>query len=277
MRRRVAVASRAVCRLFRRLGIETLVDPCVYWTCSHADFRSFGAVDALWLTLCRGRAKNAGLRKAQAIHTHTHCILTSGNKLMSDEMRFDKCNENQRYTYADYLTWECRERYEIFNGEAIMMASPSVAHQALQVGLISKFDNWLQGKTCKVFGSPLDVRLFPKNDNSDNTVVQPDVLVVCDQNKLGKKSVDGPPDLIIEIVSPSNINSELMRKFHYCLKAGVREYWVIDPELKTVSVHVYNGGHYISTSFEDNDRIPVTILPGSEISLEELWARLNGA
>jgi len=207
---------------------------------------------------------------------------------MSDAMRIDDYNESRRYTYTDYLEWEGPERYELFNGEAYMMASPSVAHQALQTGLISNFDNWLQGKPCRVFGSPLDVRLFPKKDKSDNTVVQPDLLVVCDQSKLGKGSVDGPPDLVIEIMSPSNTHSELFRKFHYYLKAGVREYWIIDPELKKVTVHVYEaaveshsgegprsaGGHYISTNFEDNDRIPVTILPGLEISLEELWARI---
>jgi len=188
-------------------------------------------------------------------------------------MRDDEYNEERRYTYADYLEWEGPERYELFNGEAFMMASPSVTHQALQAGLIAMLDNWLQGKSCKVFGSPLDVRLFPKKDNSDNIIVQPDLLVVCDQKKLGKKSIDGPPDLVIEIMSPSNSHSELFRKFHYYLKAGVREYWVINPELKKVSVHVYEDGHYISTSYEDNDRIPVSILPGLEISLEDLWAR----
>jgi len=193
---------------------------------------------------------------------------------MSDAMRVDEYSESRNNTYADYLKWEGPERYELFNGEAFMMASPSVAHQALQAGLIVKFDNWLQGKTCKVFGSPLDVRLFPKKDKSDNIIVQPDVLVVCDQSKLGKGSIDGPPDLIIEIMSPSNTSSELFRKFHYYLKAGVREYWVIDMESKKASVHVYENGHYISTNFEDNDRIPVAILPGLEISLEELWTRI---
>ena len=155
-----------------------------------------------------------------------------------------------------------------------MMASPSVAHQIFQAELLADFVIWLRGKTCKAIGSPMDVRLFPKKDKSDNIVVQPDLLVVCDQNKLGKNSIDGPPDLVIEIMSPSNINSELFRKFHYYLKAGVREYWIIDLESKKVSVHVYKDGHYIGTSYEDNDRIPVTILPGMEISLEELWARL---
>jgi len=182
--------------------------------------------------------------------------------------------EKHRYTYADYLEWEGQERYELIDGEAFMMSSPSVAHQALLMGLSLDFGNWLQGKPCRVFAAPLDVRLFPKEDKSDRTIVQPDLLVVCDKNKLDKGSVNGPPDLIIEIVSPSNTYSELFRKFNYYLKAKVREYWVVDPELKSVSVHIYEDGRYIITAYNDNDRIPVTVLDGLEISLESLWARL---
>ena len=193
---------------------------------------------------------------------------------MSDALRIDDYAEKHSYTYADYLEWEGTERYELFNGEAFQMASPSVAHQALLVGLSTIFDTWLQGKTCKVFISPLDVRLFPKEDKSDKTVVQPDLLVVCDKNKIDKGSINGAPDLVIEIISPSNTNSECFRKFNYYLKAGVREYWVVDPELKKVQVHIYEDGHYISTVYEDNDRIPVTALPGLGIALADLWERL---
>jgi len=182
--------------------------------------------------------------------------------------------EKRRYTYADYLEWEGPERYELYGGEAFMMASPSVAHQALLMELSLNFGNWLQGKQCRVFAAPLDVRLFPKEDKSDRTVVQPDLLVVCDKDKLDKGSVNGPPDFIIEIFSPSNTSGELLRKFNWYLKAQVREYWVIDPESRSAHVHVYENGHYISSTYNGNDRIPVTVLEGFEISLEALWARL---
>ena len=180
----------------------------------------------------------------------------------------------RRYTYADYLEWEGQERYELYDGEAFMMSSPSVAHQALLMGLSSAFDVWLQGKPCRVFAAPLDVRLFPKEDKSDRTVAQPDLLVVCDKDKLDKGSVNGPPDLIIEIFSPSNTRGDLFRKFNYYLEAGVREYWVIDPESRSAQVHIYENGHYISSTYSGNDRIPVATLEGFEISLEALWARL---
>jgi len=193
---------------------------------------------------------------------------------MSDLAQIDEYEKNRRYTYADYLKWEGQERFQLINGEVFQMASPSVAHQALLMVLSAKFDNWLQGKSCRAFASPLDVRLFPREDKSDNTVVQPDLLVVCDKSKLGKGSVDGAPDLVIEIVSPSNTHSELFLKFNYYLKAGVREYWVIDPDMKKVVVHIYENGRYISSNYEDNESIPVSVLPGLEISLEELWARI---
>ena len=193
---------------------------------------------------------------------------------MSDAARIDDFTENRRYTYADYLEWEGPIRYELINGEAFQMASPSVAHQALLMGLSTKFDVWLEGKPCKVFAAPLDVRLFPKKDKSDNTVMQPDLLVVCDNDKIDKNSINGAPDLIIEIASPSNIHTELFRKFNYYLKAGVKEYWVVDPELKKVVVHILENDHYISSSYEDSDHIPVTILPGLEIALADLWAKI---
>ena len=193
---------------------------------------------------------------------------------MSDAARIDVLDVNRRYTYADYLEWEGKERYQLINGEAFQMASPSVTHQALLGEVFYQFYSWLRGKPCQVFASPLDVRLFPKKDKSDNTVVQPDMLVVCDKNKIDKGSINGAPDLVIEIISPSNTHSDLFLKFQYYLKAGVREYWVIDPEQKKVQVHIYENDHYISTMYEDNASIPVTVLSGFTITLDDLWTKI---
>ena len=192
---------------------------------------------------------------------------------MADALKYDEFDKNSRYTYSDYLQWEGQQRYQLINGESFMMASPSVTHQAILMELSLKFGNWLQGKTCRVFASPLDVRLFPKDDNSDDTVVQPDLLVVCDKSKIGKGSINGAPDLVIEIVSPSNTHSELFYKFQYYLEAKVQEYWVIDPETKKAQVHIYDNGRYIISLFKENGVIPVSVLSGLEIVLSDLWAR----
>jgi Uma2 family endonuclease len=200
--------------------------------------------------------------------------LKNQEKPISDAMRISDLEENARYTYADYLEWEGPERCQLINGEVFMMASPSVTHQALVTELTIQFGNWLRGKPCRVFASPLDGRLFPEEDNSDDTVVQPDLLVVCDKGKLGR-AVNGPPDLAIEIVSPSNSHRELFLKFQYYLEAGVREYWVIYPEEKKVQVHVYENGRYLSTVYREKARVSATVLPGMEIALESLWASFN--
>ena len=194
---------------------------------------------------------------------------------MSDAARIDEFDTKNSYTYADYLTWEGPERYELINGQSYMMASPSVVHQAILVELTLQFGNWLQGKPCKVFPAPLDVRLFPKSDKSDETVVQPDLLVVCDKDKISKNSIDGAPDLVVEILSPSNIEKYLLLKFHYYLKAGVREYWVIDPKGKTVYVHCYDNERFDSTMYKENDCVPVDVLPGLKIDFKEIWERIG--
>ena len=183
--------------------------------------------------------------------------------------------ENGHYTYADYLSWEGPERYQIIYGEAFMMASPTVGHQAILVEMVTQFNNWLRGKPCRVFAAPLDVRLFPEEDNSDDTVVQPDLLVVCDREKLAKGSVNGAPDLAVEIVSPSTSSKEHILKFEAYLEAGVREYWVLEPEQKYLQVHVYENGHFISSCYKQDAVIESAVLPGFSIELQSLWAAFD--
>ena len=90
---------------------------------------------------------------------------------------------------------------------------------------------------------------------------------VSSNDKIGRNSVNSPPDFIVEIMNPSNSGREFFYKLQYYLEAGVREYWMIDPEIKKVLVHVYKDGHYISTSYKENACIPVAVLPGLEINL----------
>ena len=179
--------------------------------------------------------------------------------------------ENGYYTYADYLTWEGPERYQIIYGEVFMMASPSVNHQAICMELSRLFSTWLLGKPCRVFAAPLDVRLFPEDDNSDDTVVQPDLLVVCDKEKLGKGSVNGSPDIAIEIISPSTSNKEHFLKFRAYMDAGIREYWMIEPEQKLVQVYINENGHFVSFGYKSEDVVQSTVLQGFSVDLKTLW------
>jgi Uma2 family endonuclease len=186
--------------------------------------------------------------------------------------------EYSSYTYADYLSWETDKRYEIIDGKAYMMSSPTILHQAISGELLGQFGNFLKGKPCQVFAAPLDVRLFPKADNSDKTIVQPDLLVVCDSSKLADdKACRGAPDMVIEILSPSNTTNPLLLKFNHYLQAGVREYWVVVPETRTIQAHILEKGegtgHYISTVHPDAEALGVSVLPGLTIDFTPMWGR----
>jgi Uma2 family endonuclease len=160
---------------------------------------------------------------------------------MSDALRIDEI-EPTTYTYADYLEWDDGKRYELIDGTAYMMACPAPNHQRISVELTRQFSNFLFGKSCELFTTPFDVRLFPQKNLSDDTVVQTDLLVNCDKTKIDQHGCKGAPDLVIEILSPSNNLSEMFRKFQKYLEAGVREYWVINPEIQVVQMHILENG-----------------------------------
>ncbi|MDR2718074.1 MAG: Uma2 family endonuclease [Treponema sp.] len=181
--------------------------------------------------------------------------------------------ENQPWTYADYKAWELKpgERYEIINGEAYAMSAPNAFHQAMLMELGKQFAVFLTGKPCKVYPAPYDVRLFYEEDESDDTVVQPDLSVVCDKEKRGKEGCRGAPDFVADILSPSNTAIEMQRKFNVYREAGVREYWVLDGEYKTLTVYLFEGEKIISRSYGEKDTVPVAVLDGLAIELEPVF------
>jgi Uma2 family endonuclease len=182
--------------------------------------------------------------------------------------------EEQLFTYADYKQWELDpgERWELIYGEAFAISGPNEQHQSILMELSSQFHNFLRGKPCKVYPAPFDVRLFYEEDESDDTVVQPDIVIICDEKKRGTEGCRGAPDLAVEILSPSNTAIEMQRKFKLYRKAGVREYWVVDTEHKELTVHCFRDGKIITDTFESADTVPVTIFPGFSISLERVFA-----
>lgn len=147
--------------------------------------------------------------------------------------------EKSRYTFADVMTWDEKDRIEIINGEAVMMSPPSRIHQKISGELFRQLANYLEGKKCEVYPAPFGVRLFEQDGDSPedvDTVVEPDISVVCDQNKLDDHGCKGAPDLIIEILSPSTQRHDRLVKLGLYQRAGVREYWTVNPADKTVQV-----------------------------------------
>ncbi|MDR0289469.1 MAG: Uma2 family endonuclease [Treponema sp.] len=183
--------------------------------------------------------------------------------------------EETWYTYADYKDWELDEgeRYEIIRGVAYCMSAPNTMHQEILMELGRQFANYLIGKPCKVYPVPFDVRLFYKEDESDDTVVQPDIVVICDEKKRGTEGCRGAPDLAIEILSPSNPAIEMQRKFELYREAGVREYWVADPENNRLTVYRFQDGKILTDTYGSADTVPVAILPGLNILLGQVFAK----
>jgi Uma2 family endonuclease len=177
--------------------------------------------------------------------------------------------EQPRFTYADYLAGDEDERYEIIDGEAYMLAAPSRIHQEISGNLYYALRSFLEGKPCKVYAAPFSVRLFPAEDGSDDTVVEPDITVVCDPAKLDDRGCKGAPDMAIEIVSPSTSRYDRILKFNKYREAGVREYWIVDPEERAIFAYILKNGEYTAAVYEGT--APAAVLPGCEIDLGSIF------
>jgi Uma2 family endonuclease len=183
-----------------------------------------------------------------------------------------KEDEFYSYTYADILEMDEKTRVEIIDGELFMMAPPATDHQIISGELFGQLWQFLKGKPCRVFAAPFGVRLFPRADLGDDTYLEPDIVVICDPSKISKAGCEGAPDMVVEILSPSNSRHEMLLKFKKFLAAGVKEYWIIDGDGKTVEIHVLvDQGRYTTSVAVEDDEIPVSILPGCKIQLRELW------
>jgi len=180
---------------------------------------------------------------------------------------------NKHYTYADYKTWDETIRCELIDGIPYMMTAPSRTHQRISGALFNQLYNFLKGNPCEVYMAPFDVRL--NADEGDDTVVQPDILVVCDSAKLDEKGCQGPPDLVVEILSPSSGSHDRVVKFNTYLQAGVREYWIVDPVTQTVNIHINENGKYITSAWPKDAIMSSHVLPGCTIDLAEVFAGLS--
>jgi len=187
-------------------------------------------------------------------------------------------NSDQLWTYADYLKWNDGQRWELIDGVAYCMSpAPGRRHQELSGALFYQLFAHLKGKPCKVYDAPFDVRLSEQQDTSDNyieTVVQPDILVVCDKFRLDDRGCNGAPDLIIEITSPSTAKMDLSVKFDLYQKHGVKEYWIVHPSEKTVmAFKLQETGLYGAPDrYGDDGKVAVPLLGDLVIDLKEVFS-----
>lgn len=170
-------------------------------------------------------------------------------------------------TLNEYESLPDDVRAEVFDGQIYYMASLSQDHQTLLLELSGILNSYVKkkGGNCRVFPAPFDVKL------ADNPliIVQPDIMIVCDKNKLDGKRCNGAPDFVIEIVSPGNSSDDYIRKLYYYKNYGVREYWIVDPIRKTISVNYFEKD-LISVPYTFNSNVKVNIYADLYIDFAEI-------
>ncbi|MFC5605000.1 Uma2 family endonuclease [Sporosarcina koreensis] len=180
------------------------------------------------------------------------------------------------YSYADYLEWDNDFNSEAIDGEIISMSpSPTPKHQDILGELFAELKMFLRGKDCSAFSAPMDVCLFASKESAPDTIldwVQPDILVVCDSDKIGDKNICGAPDLIVEVLSPSTARNDRLVKYNNYERAGVKEYWIVDPYNMTVEVYSLEGASFVQSKIlGKDDLLTVEIFPELEIDLKNIF------
>ena len=189
---------------------------------------------------------------------------------------------NKRYTYADYLTWIDDVRRELIEGFIKMLPAPCLAHAEVSKNITWTLETAVRKNksNCKVFYAPVNVR-FPKNGETQydkiDTVVQPDIFVVCDPSKLDEDGCCGAPDMIVEILSPSTARRDMNEKFSLYEEHGVSVYWIVHPKEKAIHVFLMqaDGKYDDGRIYERGGKIPVHVFDGYLIDLKDIFSEIR--
>lgn len=186
---------------------------------------------------------------------------------------------NQTYSYADYITWQFTEAVELIKGKIMLMSpAPTVNHQRIERKLLVAIDNFLKNKKCEIFPAPFDVRLYDRKKSllasqDIQTVIQPDLCVICRPELLDKQGCNGAPDWIIEILSPGNSKREMKTKYALYEESGVTEYWLVYPEQRAIHQFVLNAQntYELKAMYTDDDLAIPALFPELAIDVTQLF------
>ncbi len=183
---------------------------------------------------------------------------------------------DKQYTYADYLKWQFSERVELIKGFIKKMSpAPNRVHQSILFNFTLQIGRHRGEDTCKMFFAPFDVRLPVQTKRKNSSVVQPDFCIVCDASKLDEQGCNGAPDLIVEILSPSNTRHDTDTKFNLYEEAGVKEYWIVQPQQKSILIYVLQDGKYIGLKpFGEDEFAQGRLFPNLKIEVNEVFANV---
>ncbi|MBA7693667.1 hypothetical protein ES703_102255 [subsurface metagenome] len=194
-------------------------------------------------------------------------------------MAIPKHENGATYTYADYLTWTEDERWELIDGVPYNMSpAPKRLHQEIVFYITRVLGEYLEGKNCRGYNAPFDVRLTEHDESSDEqveTVVQPDLLVVCDESKLDERGCIGAPDVVFEILSEQTAYKDESVKFHLYEKYGVREYWIVNPDGRYIEVFTLNeeGCYDFPRFYREAGSAESLVLEGFSLELDRVFTR----
>jgi Uma2 family endonuclease len=190
---------------------------------------------------------------------------------------FSDLDLTKQYSYADYLLWQFSERVELIKGFIQKMSpAPSKTHQTVSRKLTRYIDRYFENKPCGFFVAPFDVRLInSKKSTPENqifSVVQPDLCIVCDLEKLDEKGCLGAPDLVIEILSVGNSSKEMGTKFNLYQENDVKEYWIVDPFSKTILIYILEKNIFIGLKpCVLGEKITSKLFPDLDFKIEEIF------
>lgn len=185
-------------------------------------------------------------------------------------------NLDRLYTYWDYLKWSFLDRVELIKGKVVKMSpAPSRNHQLIVRVVNRYFDQYFLDKPCGLFYAPFDVRLPVPGAKKDSTVVQPDLTVICDLSKVDERGCFGIPDILVEIVSPGNSRHDMNVKFKLYEACGVKEYWIIQPQERSVLIYVLENNKYIGLPpFTEGTEAAGHLFPNLSLPVDVVFANL---
>lgn len=180
----------------------------------------------------------------------------------------------RKISYQEYeeLVGSSDQRYELIGGEIYLLAAPSFLHQAAVSDLAWNLHNFFQGKSCKVLTAPLDVRLFgvATKFEEDPNVVQPDLVVICDQGKVGEDGkYMGIPTLVVEVLAPYTKGKDCATKLNLYMRSGIKEYWIVDLERKTVHLYAFTPERDLDAveTYAESEMVKSTVFKGLEVAV----------
>lgn len=176
------------------------------------------------------------------------------------------------FSYDEFLALdkENNDNLEFIDGKIYLLSAPSVAHQIVVTNLSTEFGNYFKGKECRHFVAPFDVVL---KDKERTNRVQPDLTVICDKEGLGEQNYEGVPMLVVEVLSPSTASNDYIKKMGLYMKVGVKEYWIISPQNKTVQIFTLNMENQYSEPliYSKDDAVKSNIFEDLEIKLSDIF------